>query len=245
MDLGQFREQFLLAIGQRKYIHFICRCRVRYSGRAEASIGLGDRSVMVKQDGTVLTHRPYGGNPVNYMRKGAIPTFEQIGDIVFMKVYHPKTRELLTLEIHNIHHFYSQKLSDEKKQLLAGTERDMSDWIKANPEVIHKNFKPLSREEHTKFGFIDVFGHDNHGNLIVVECKKFPAGLSAVQQLRRYVEKIGDLKGVKNTKGVLAAPSITANALEMLRTFGYEFKSVEPPNLTVSKDKSQQTLGGF
>lgn len=245
MDLGLFKEQFLLAHGLKKYVHFICRCRVKYSGRAEASIGLGDRSVILKQDGTVLTHRPYGGNPVNYMRRGAIPSFEQLGNILFLKIYHPKTKELLSLEIHSIHHFYSQRLSDEKKQLLAGTERDMSDWVKDNPHVIHANFKPLSREEHTKFGFIDVFGHDGDGNLVIVECKKFPAGLSAVQQLRRYVEKIKDLKGIEKVRGVLASPSISDNALDMLRSFGYEHKSVIPPHLTVSKDKSQQDLLGF
>jgi len=119
--------------------------------------------------------------------------------------------------------------------------------LKDNPKLISKDFKPLSREEHTKFGFIDVFGHDNKGNLILIECKRYTAGVSAVQQLRRYVEKIIELKGLKKetVKGILAAPNLAKNAEEMMQKWGFTFVSVEPPKRLEKYKKNQKNILEF
>ncbi|MDZ4171267.1 MAG: endonuclease NucS, partial [Methanobacteriaceae archaeon] len=53
------------------------------------------------------------------------------------------------------------------------------------------------------------------------------AGNSAVKQLRRYLKDFEDDK--KKVRGILVAPSITDDALELLEEEGMEFKSVEPP----------------
>jgi RecB family endonuclease NucS len=146
-----------------------------------------------------------------------------------------------------VHDFISHKLEDGLKQELAGNERDMSDMIKDHPELISKDFKPLSREEHTKFGFIDVFGHDNKGNMVIVECKRYTASLQYVTQLRRYVEKISELKGIdiKRVKGIMASPAISPNAKEMLEKWGHEWRQVNPPKRLERYNKDQKTLGVF
>jgi RecB family endonuclease NucS len=114
-----------------------------------------------------------------------------------------------------------------------------------NPKLISEDFKPLSREEHTKYGFIDVFGHDKNGTLIIVECKRYKADLGAVTQLRRYVEKIMKDKGLKEVKGIIAAPKISPNAHKMLHDWGFDFKKVEPPKFFEEKKKKQSTLDVF
>lgn len=164
---------------------------------------------------------------------------------VLFKAYNSLTREYLELEISRVYDFMSRKLEDGEKQLLAGTEADMSDMIKQNPSLISADFKPLSREEHTKFGFIDVFGHDKKGTLIVVECKRYTSGLDAVQQLRRYVEKIKELRGIDKVSGILASPKISPNAEEMLKKWGFSWVLVNPPMRLVRHNKAQKGLDAF
>jgi endonuclease len=245
MDLGDFEDKFITAGGKKEFIVFFCKCKIVYSGRAEASLSKGDRLVSVKQDGTIFVHQPEGGNPINYMKAGgSIELLKQEYGVLF-KAYNSSTKEYLELEISRVYSFMSRKLIDGQKQLLAGTEADMSDMIKQNPTLISDDFKPLSREEHTKFGFIDVFGHDNNGTLIVVECKRYTAGLDAVQQVRRYVEKIKELKGIDTVSGIIAAPKIAPNAEEMLKKWGFTWKLVNPPMRLLRHNNAQKGLDNF
>jgi hypothetical protein len=118
----------------------------------------------------------------------------------------------------------------------------MSDHIKENPTLISADFKPLSREEHTKEGFIDVFGHDGSGAFVVGECKRYAASLACITQLRRYVERIKEIKGTPAVKGVMESPKITPNAKKMLEDWGFSWVRVEPPKrLLVNRD--QKSLG--
>lgn len=245
MDLGEFEDKFDEAGKKKEFIVFFCKCKIVYSGRAEASLSKGDRLVSIKQDGTIFVHQPEGGNPINYMKAGgAIELIKQEYGLLF-KAYNAATKEYLELEISRVYNFMSKKLEDGQKQLLAGTEADMSDMIKQNPTLINKNFKPLSREEHTKFGFIDVFGHDNKGTLVVIECKRYTAGLDAVQQLRRYVEKIKELKGTDKVSGIIASPKIAPNAEEMLKKWGFSWTFVNPPMRLLRHNKNQKDLQSF
>ena len=245
MDLGEFEDKFAEASKKNAFITFFCKCKIVYSGRAEATLGKGDRFVGIKQDGTIFVHQPDGGNPINYMKAGgSIEILKKDYGILF-KAYNPTTKEYLELEISRVYDFITRKLEDGQKQILMGSEADMSDMIKQNPTLISNDFKPLSREEHTKFGFIDVFGHDNQGNLIVIECKRYTAGLDAVQQLRRYVEKIKELKGVDTVKGIIASPKIGPNAEEMMKKWGFEWKLVNPPMRLIRHNKFQKGLDVF
>ncbi|MFH1770685.1 MAG: endonuclease NucS [archaeon] len=245
MDLGVFEDKFRESIAKKEFITFFCKCRIIYSGRAEAQLEKGDRLVSVKQDGTIFVHQPEGGNPINYMKAGGKIELLKKDYGVLFKAHNSATREYLELEISRVYDYMSKKLEDGAKQLIAGTEADMSDMIKDNPKLISDDFKPLSREEHTKFGFIDVFGHDKKGNLIIVECKRYTAGLDAVQQVRRYVEKIKELKGTDKVTGIVASPSISSNAEEMLKKWGFEWKRVEPPMRMLRHNKNQKSLLGF
>jgi RecB family endonuclease NucS len=83
--------------------------------------------------------------------------------------------------------------------------------------------------------------------MVIVECKRYTASLQCVTQLRRYVEKISELKGIemKRVKGILASPSISPNALEMLKKWSFEWKQVNPPKRLERYNKQQKTLGVF
>jgi RecB family endonuclease NucS len=247
MDIKKFKKDILSAISANKTISFSCKCSVFYSGRAEAELEDGDRLIIIKSDNTLLVHQPEGNTPINYMKANSLLEIIDLEKGILLKCQNNKLKEYLDIFIEEVYDFSARKLEDGKKLILVGNEKDMSDMIKNNPLLISKDFQPLSREEHTKFGFIDVFGHDGRGNLVIVECKRYSAGLPAIQQLRRYVEKIIDLKGIdKNkVKGIIAAPDIAKNAEEMMIKFGYSYVKAEPPKRHEQYKKDQKKLGDF
>lgn len=247
MNLDKFKSELLSSVSSNKTISIFCRCIVTYSGRAESELEEGDRLIIIKADNTLLIHQPEGSSPINYMKSDSSIELIETDGALLLKSENKKLKESIEIFISEVFEFSSWKLEDGKKLSLVGNEKDMSDMIKNNPSIISKDFVPLSREEHTKFGFIDVFGHDGKGNLVIVECKRYTAGVSAVQQLRRYVEKIIELKGVNKdkVKGILAAPDIAKNAEEMLHKWGFSFISAEPPKRHEKHKKNQKQLGEF
>jgi endonuclease len=239
MDFEEFKSKVEETLSICGVLAAFVHCKVIYSGRAEAELEYGDRLIVIKGDNTLLIHQPTGGNPINYLRPGSKISFD---DHVLL-ASNMGSKDSITVEIQKVYEVINMKCEDGQKQILAGTEREMSDYIRDNPQLIAPDFSPLSREEHTKYGFIDVFGHDKNGNLVIVECKRYAASLDAVTQLRRYVEKMMELRGVKNIRGVIAAPKITPNAEKMLKDWGYAFARVEPPKRLEKHKKNQKRLG--
>ncbi len=247
MNHSDFVKILEKAINSNQTMCFFCNCKIFYSGRAEAELEEGERLIIIKADNTILVHQPEGSTPINYMKNDSSIEIVPLKNETVIKSNNLKFKDYLEIKVKDPISILTHKLEDGKKLSLVGNEKDMSDMIKDNPHLISKDFKPLSREEHTKFGFIDVFGHDNKGNLIIIECKRYTAGVSAVQQLRRYVEKIIELKGlnVDKVKGIIAAPSIAKNAEEMLQKWGFSFISIEPPKRLEKYKKNQKNIFEF
>ena len=242
MERHEFADLFERALKANQVLAFFCNCTITYSGRAEAYVPSGDRLVIIKEDKGLIIHQPVNGNPINYLKPGAEIRLEKRDGHLLLKARSGK--DYLDVEIPRIYDMITKKLEDGQQQVLQGNEKDMSDMIKANPGLVGPDFKPLTREEHTQFGFIDVFGHDGNGNLVVVECKRYSAGLACITQLRRYVEKIKELKGTENVRGVMASPAITANAQGMLEQWGFQHVAVSPPK-RLERTKDQQSLDTF
>ncbi len=243
MDAADFLVAFEQARAARETLVCFAHCAVTYSGRAEAHLPRGDRLLILKQDGVLLIHQPEKGNPINYLKAGAELSVERREQHLLLKGR--LNKEFLEVELFRIYNAMRQKLEDGQQQVLHGNEAEMSDHLRDHPELIAPDFRPVSREEHTKVGFLDLFGHDGSGTLVVVECKRYTAGLSAVSQLRRYVEKMKKLRGTERVQGVLASPKITSNAEEMLKEYGFAWRMVEPPHRHARHDKAQQRLNEF
>ncbi len=236
MDVAVFNE----ALNSNKTIIICASCRIRYSGRAESFLDDGDRLIIIKSDRTLLVHQPSGNLPINYMREGTAFETEKEGERI--NIFCRNGKEFMNIDIYRIHFFNFHDLIDSGKLQITGSEKDMSMMIFDNPDMIEKGFKPLSMEEHTKFGFIDVFGFDKNNILVVVECKRYVADPKAVEQLKRYVDKIKATKGLSHVRGILACPRLTPSAEEMLKQFGFEFKSISPPKYFEKYDSSQKRL---
>lgn len=245
MDFETFIEKTRQSLKSNECVAFFCECEIHYSGRAEAHLDVGDRLVIIKSDNTILVHQPTGSVPVNYMKEDSKIEVSRRDHHVIIKSQNQKYKDHLEIDIYLIHNFISQRLEDGKKLHLEGNEKDMSDMIYDNPTLISKDFKPLSREEHTKYGFIDVFGYNKKKELVIVECKRYTIGPDAVTQLRRYVEKIKSLRGLKVVHGIVAGPKISPNALKMAQDWGFNFIEIHPPKTLLRYNKDQKNLSEF
>jgi RecB family endonuclease NucS len=233
------------AVGRKETVVFGCKCEVRYSGRAESYLGVGDRIIIIKTDQTLLIHQPSGSAPINYMKADSSHRFFLENGHLVLKSANLPSKEFLDMKIDRVHFLNCHKLEDGESIIIQGTEEDMARMLYENPNMIEEGFKPVSQEEQTKYGFIDVLGVDKEGVLTAVECKRYRADLASVTQLRRYVEKLMVSKGITQVRGILAAPKITANAEQMLKDWGYSFVSVRPPKYLEEFDKKQSRLDGF
>ncbi len=247
MDYEKIKLQLEEELKKGNTIILIGNCKVDYDGRINSHLELGERIVIIKNDRSVVVHKPKGVMPINYMKEKSLVEFEYKEEekVFLLKVHSIKNKESMIVEFYNIKHYHSLPLFDERTIELEGTEKDMSDMIMEKPELISKDFKPLSREEHNKYGFIDVFGYEKD-KLVIVECKKIQAEYNAVMQLDRYVKRISESKGIplEKIKGIIAAPSISESAYDYMRKLGYEFKMVNPPKRNI-KDKNQKGLKSY
>ena len=233
------QERIKKALQGQSTIIIGANCTVEYNGRAESYLPKGDRLIIIKPDKNLLVHQPTGTTPVNYMKTGTEHNIYYEDKELYLKSKHIASKEEMIIRLHQLHFLQTRVMQDGEKIVLKGSEKDMSDKIYNKPEMIEYGFKPLSREEHTKYGFIDVFGYDKDNTLVIVECKRYTATLDAVTQLRRYVEKIKKSKGLNKVRGILAAPSISQNAKQMLEDWGFEFKAVTPPKYLKNYEKER------
>lgn len=243
--LEKYPGLFEHALNKNESIILCCKCEVWYSGRAESYLGIGDRFLLIKADRSMIVHQPTGSNPINYMKQDTHYNLTYDGGVLFLNCRNLANKEFLDAKIEQIHFFESYKLEDRSNLQLSGNERDMADMLYNNPSLVEEGFKPLGREEHTKYGFIDLFGYDRNGNLTVVECKRYTGDFKAVSQLKRYVEKIKSSKGIQKVRGILACPRMSTNAKAMLEEYGFKFIAANPPKQKERFNADQKTLHHF
>lgn len=215
------------ALSKRAFIVLIACCRIKYRGRATSKLGSGDRTILIKSDGSFLIHQHHNLEPVNWQPPNC--KFQAIikDNKAYIKGIRRNPQESLEVEINKTYLASYHVGNDTKTLELAGYEEDMRDHIFKDPDLIERGFRPTSREYAVNNGFIDILGKDKNGNLVIIELKSRRAGINAVKQLIRYFDDFKDDK--KFVRGILVAPSITEDALVLLSDNQMEFKEMEPP----------------
>jgi hypothetical protein len=99
--------------------------------------------------------------------------------------------------------------------------------ILARPSLLEEGFKPISYEKKVEPGFVDVYGVDKEGRLVVVEVKRRTASKEAALQLARYIDAVR-LKADREVRGILVAPTTAKGVQRLLVTLGLEFKALDP-----------------
>jgi RecB family endonuclease NucS len=227
-------------LSEKKLIVMMCGCSIEYWGRSRSIIKHGHRMVIIKQDSTLLIHSISGYKPVNWMNEPA-ETVAQANEDNTLILHCQRTKkpfEEMKVAIDEIIDYRAYEgLEDKEKLDLTHTEKDMQDHLSKNPKLVHPDFRLISTEHPTPLGFFDLYGKINE-RYVVVELKVETAGLPAALQVKRYRDWLKQHIG--EADGILIAPRITPNALNLLRKEKIEFKkmSVHAFELKRRKDKT-------
>jgi RecB family endonuclease NucS len=215
------------AFVQRRTLIVTGNCKVDYTGRASSKLELGERLLIIKADGSLLVHRPTGYEPVNWQPSGSVFHAQLKDDLLEVHAVRQKPKENVKVQFTKIYMASSVSLLDAGEFILNASEEDMHRAILLRPELIEDGFKPISWEKKVEPGFVDVYGMDKMGRLVVIEVKRKTAGKEAVLQLAKYIDAI-KVKADRQIRGVLVAPGLGKDVQAMLVSMGLEFKGLDP-----------------
>jgi RecB family endonuclease NucS len=215
------------AVFQRKTLLVVGNCWVDYVGRAKSKLEPGERILIIKEDGSILVHRSVGYEPVNWQPPGCVFNVQAKKSILEVRAVRQKPRESVSVFFDKVYLLSAFTLVDSGEFSLYASEEDMQKAVLLKPSLLEEGFKPISYEKKVEPGFVDVYGVDNAGKLVVVEIKRKTAGKEAALQLRRYIDAIRD-KSTREVRGILAAPDIGKDVQRLLVTLGLEFKFLDP-----------------
>jgi RecB family endonuclease NucS len=220
-------------------------CKVRYDGRATSKLSEGDRLLVIKKDGTFLVHQNTGMTAINYQGPGSVVSAELNNFLKVKSERKGKINEKIEVDFYNVDFASSFELIDDKQISVYGSEKDLSNLLLQDLNLIEKGLTPLKQESSSPKGRMDILARDEKGRLVVIELKRRRAEFSAVTQLKRYVEEMEKRKN-ENVRGVLCAPGISKNALNMLEKMGLEFSNlsyeIEKEVKIKGLEKKQKTL---
>jgi len=110
----------------------------------------------------------------------------------------------------------------------------------AEPSLIEPRFKVIAFEKPIEPGFVDIYGVDEKGRLVVIEIKRGTAGKTAVFQLEKYLEAIRKV-AKREIRGILVAPNIAKGIQPLLTALRIEYKPLSPQQCYSILQKQQAT----
>lgn len=226
-DIDEAVNRLNEAFSEKRAVIIVGSCWVDYRGRASSKLEPGERIVVVKEDGAVLVHRSKGYEPINWQPPGCILQAFKEEDNLVIKAVKRAPHEVVTMFFNRIHFLSTFKLVDEGEFSLYASEEDMQRAILMEPSLIENGFKPIDYERRVKPGFVDVYGVDRDGHIVVVEIKRRTAGKEAVLQLAKYVEALKRRLG-SEVRGILVAPEVSRDARQLLLSLNLDFRKVDP-----------------
>lgn len=225
MDLNNAKAKIEEAVNRKELCLVVGECNVEYFGRAASKLPKGKRLLVIKGDKSFGIHQNRKLNAVNYMINASISCSLE-NSVLLVSAKKSKPKESMKVFFSGIEFLQNFEMEEKSDLRLFGSEREISNQLMQDLSFIEKGLKPVNQEEVFRKGIVDILAEDSAGNLVVVEVKRRQADYNAVQQLERYMKQVERMKG-KKTRGILVAPSIGKNALELLERYGLEFAKIE------------------
>jgi RecB family endonuclease NucS len=244
-DVAEAETTAKEALSKQKTLLIVGQCTVDYVGRASSKLEPGERILIIKADGSLLIHRPVGYEPVNWQPPGCIFHVRSSDNILEVHAVRRKPAESIKVFFDKIQMIAALSLTDFGEFSLFASEEDMHKAILVDPSLVEEGFKLISYEKKVEPGFVDVYGIDKEGRLVVVEVKRKTAGKEAALQLARYIDAIRG-KANRKVRGILVAPNIAKDVQRLLETLGLEFKALDPKKCAEILQRAEtRKLGEF
>ena len=206
----------------------VARCEVRYSGRLDAFLPEALRLLIVKADGSVLVHADAGGyKPLNWMTPPTV--IEESPDRVVVRKRAGASEDRLEISVSEVLSDVSHDMgSPDEDVALAkdGVEAHLQELLAAQPSWCGEGLRLVRREWPTDIGPVDLMCRDIDEGGVAVEIKRV-AGIEAVEQLTRYLERIRCDPAFASCRGVLAAQAIKPQARVLAESRGIDCVEVD------------------
>jgi len=241
--VSEFAEKLSRDLSEHKAVVLTCSCSIEYWGRSRSVVGSGERIIMFKPDTTIIVHSLSGFKPLNWMSPPTDTSVEvEDGRVLVFSQRTVKPFEEIRIRVEKVVDYRSYLgLSDNEKLDLTHTERDMRDYLAKNTHLIHPDFRLKSVEYRSPLGFFDLYGKIGE-TYAVVELKAEKAGLPASLQIKRYKDWLRT-HVKQDVIAILVAPSITPNALTLLRKERIDYIKFDIKDIKETRKRHDITLG--
>jgi RecB family endonuclease NucS len=191
----------------------VARCEVRYSGRLDALLPEALRLIIIKADGSVLVHADAGGyKPLNWMTPPTV--IEESPELMVVRKRAGASEDRLEISLREVLSDVTHDMGspDEDAALSKdGIEAHLQELLADAPHWCGEGLRLVRREWPTDIGPVDLMCRDAEERWVAVEIKRV-AGIEAVEQLTRYLERIRQDPAFDSCRGVLAAQAIKPQA---------------------------------
>ncbi|MCY3539711.1 MAG: endonuclease NucS [bacterium] len=185
----------------------LAQCSVDYQGRLAAHLPSAVRLIMIKADGCVAIHSDGGAyKPLNWMNAPNTLVEEEDRWVVT----NPKGEEL-TINLEEILFDHRHDLGPDPGLEKDGVEAHLQELLAKKPDLLEKGLVLVHREYQTDIGPVDLLCRATDGSTVAVEVKR-RGELDGVEQLTRYLDRLGNDSRLHPLRGTLAAVSITQQA---------------------------------
>ncbi len=242
-DAIEFIRHYHQSTPEKTILTIMGDCQIDYRGRARSLLDWGERLFIIKQDGSVLVHQPIMREPVNWQPQGAITEFSKKDGHLLIHSRHLKPPEKMNVIFRTIKAITIANLKDHATLVISGMEVDVVNDIIRNPELIEEGLRVCKREKYVKSGKIDLFCFDKNHIPVIIEVKRSMATISAVHQLRMYVNDVKHDMHEAEVRGILCAPHVPDMVKHLLSDYGLEWQEVE--RRIILPDDKQTTLNEF
>jgi endonuclease len=205
----------------------VARCEVTYTGRLTAHLPESTRLLMIKEDGTFMVWSDNGGpkvKPLNWMTPPT--TIEESDGLVVVRKRAGRTEDCLEIRLAEVLSDVSHEMGEAAGLEKDGVERDLQELLAERPDVLGEELRLVRREWPTDIGPVDLMCRDSGDGWVAVEVKRI-AGIEAVEQLVRYLERIRLDPARSDCRGVLAATRFRPQALTLADSRGVRCAEVD------------------
>jgi len=226
-SLEETTEAVKAATSGHKALIVTGNCWVEYQGRASSTLEPGERILIVKEDGSVLVHKSKGYEPVNWQPPGSVFYTSSRSGVLTIKAVRRKPHEAITVHFDRVYLIAVLSLVDKGEFSLYASEEDMQRAILLEPAIVEEGLKLITYEKKVEPGFIDVYGVDIKGRMVIIEIKRKTAGKEAALQLAKYVDSVKNTVN-REVRGILVAPQLAKGVQKLLVTLGLDYKQLDP-----------------
>ncbi len=227
MELPEALEKIMSGVNSGKTIIVVGKMHAQYVGRSTSRLTEGDRVLIIKNDRSVLLHRPTGYEPVNWQPPGVVINAQITVEGLELECSRKSPPEVLRIVITEVYSAEAYRLIDKGEFTIHAREEDMKLAIINSPDMIEPGLKILETERRVGDEYIDILAVDSDGQLVVIEIKRRRGTRQDVEQVIHYASMVEKELG-KKTRKILVAPSISREAASLAMALKVEYKCFSP-----------------